>query len=259
MRNPKHQTRHPAAMKTETLFGIHPVSEGLRAARRTFSEIYLAKTSARLEKVIALAESRGVPVRKVSPSQLEAMSGTGMHQGIGAKVSRYPLADFSEITASPKGTGSPPFLLLLDNVVDSRNLGAMIRTALCTGIDGVIIPKDRSAPPTPGVSAASAGALEHIRLVQVTNLVSTIKELRQQGIWIAGTARDAPQSLFDSDLSDPLAIVIGGEEKGMRPLVRKQCDFLMSVPQEGPVTSLNASVAGAVVMYETLRQRRYIQ
>ncbi len=242
-------------MKTEILFGIHSVSEALRAGRRIFSEVYAAKSSARVEEVAAYAESCHIPVKKIQTSQLQSLCGTDMHQGIAAKVSIYPLTDLSDMLDA---ADKPQFLLLLDSVSDTHNLGALIRTALCAGVNGVIIPKDRAASPTPGVSKASAGALEHILLAQVTNMVSAINELKKKGIWIAGMDRAADQSVFGTDLTCPLGIVIGGEEKGIRPLVRKQCDFLMSVPQKGAVNSLNASVAGAVAMYEVLRQRGQI-
>jgi len=147
-------------------------------------------------------------------------------------------------------------LLLLDNIVDPHNLGALIRTSLCVGIDGVIITKDRSALPTPAVSRSSAGALEHISLTLATNMVSTINLLKKKGIWIVGMDKAAKTPIFSFDFSGSIAIVIGGEEKGIRPLVKKHCDFATSIPQEGPVTSLNASVAGAVVMYEAFRQRK---
>jgi 23S rRNA (guanosine2251-2'-O)-methyltransferase len=148
------------------------------------------------------------------------------------------------------------FLLMLDNIVDPQNLGALIRTALCVGIDGVILPKDNCAPPTPAVSRASAGALEHIKLSRVTNLVQTIKLCKNRGLWIMGLLKDAEQSIYAGDLTGSIAMVLGGEQKGLRPLVRKKCDFLFSIPQQGPIDSLNASAAGAVTMYEAWRQRQ---
>ena len=155
-----------------------------------------------------------------------------------------------------QGGKSDPFLLLLDNIMDPNNLGALIRTALCVGVNGVIIPKDRSAQPTPTVSKVSAGALEHISLSRVTNMANTIKMLKENGLWIAGMDKISTESIFTCDMKAFSAIVIGGEEKGIRPLVKKQCDMLLSIPQTGPLDSLNASAAGAVVMYEAFRQRR---
>ena len=151
--------------------------------------------------------------------------------------------------------GEPGFILILDQVVDTHNLGALIRTAVCAGVQAVILPKDRSALPTPAVSKASAGAMEHMKIVQVVNIVNTIKELKQEGLWIAGLDSEGEKSVFDADFTIPTALVIGGEEKGIRPLVKKHCDFLVSIPQKGPIDSLNASVAGAIVMVEVLRQR----
>jgi len=134
-------------------------------------------------------------------------------------------------------------------------LGALLRTALCAGVDGIVIPKDRSALPTPAVSKASAGALEHSSLARVTNMVNTIKHLKEKGLWILGLDRIAEQSVFSSDLKGSIALVVGGEAKGIRPLVKKHCDMLMSIPQSSRINSLNASAAGAVVMYEAFRQR----
>lgn len=244
-------------MKAEILYGIHPVSEALKAGRRDFFEVYVAinKASRRLEKVAAVSRRLKIPVKRATSSQLKSIAGTDLHQGVGARVGAYPLVRISDIVDKPKPAGANHFLLLLDNVLDAHNLGAIIRTALCVGIDGVIIPKDRSVLPTPVVSKVSAGALESILLAQVTNMTSTIRTLKEKGLWIAGMDKAAKMSIFSSDLSGSLAIVIGGEGKGIRPLVKKHCDFLISIPQKGTVNSLNASVAGAVVMYEAFRQR----
>ena len=244
-------------MKKEILYGIHPVFEALKAGRRDFFEVYIAKdkTSKRIDKLVAIAESMKVPVERVEPLTLKSMTGTDLHQGLGARTGPFPISEISDIFDGVQTDDENHLLLLLDNIMDPHNLGALIRTALCVGVDGIIIPKDRSVPPTPAVSKASAGALEHIRLVRVTNMVNTIKDLKEKGLWIAGMEKTSDKSIFFSDLTVPVAIVIGGEEKGMRPLVKKHCDFLMSIPQTGQVNSLNASVAGAVVMYEAFRQR----
>ncbi len=244
-------------MKTEILYGIHPVFEALKADRRDFFELYIAKdkTSKRLGGIIALAESKRIPVRRIKYAQIKSIAGSDLHQGIAASASPYPLVELNDIVDRPGLNDNGHFLLLLDNILDPHNLGAIIRTGLCVGIDGVIIPKDRSAPPTPAVSRTSAGALEHIFLSRVTNLVNTIKALKKKKLWIAGMDRVAKKSVFSCDFSDSMAIVIGGEEKGIRPLVKKHCDLLISIPQKGQVNSLNASVASAVVMYEAFRQR----
>jgi len=247
-------------VKSEIIYGIHPVSEALTARRRNFFEIYIAekKISKRVEAAVALAESLHIPIRKISSSQLRSNVNSDMHQGIGAKVSSYPLVDIFDFLNKTEHQNRRHFVLILDNIVDPHNLGALIRTANCVGIDGVIIPKNRSAPPSPAVSKASSGALEHIMLSRVTNLVSVIRHLAKKGIWIVGTEKTADGSLFDCDLTGSVAIIIGGEEKGIRPLVKKYCDFLISIPQTGRVNSLNASAAGAVVMYEAFRQRQHV-
>lgn len=243
--------------KTEMLYGVHPVFEALRAGRRNIMRVYLSgeKTTGRLGELVQRADASNIPVEKIEAARLESMTGSALHQGVGARAGPFPLTEASTLVRDAKSSGGDPFLLLLDNVIDPHNLGALVRTALCVGVDAVLTPKDRSASPTPAVSKASAGALEHIRLARVTNMANTIKALKKKGLWIAGLDIDSDRSVYDSDLTGPIALVVGGEEKGIRPLVRKHCDFLLSIPQTGQIDSLNASVAGAVVMYEVFRQR----
>ena len=240
-------------MKTEILYGVHPVLEALRAGRRRIHEVFIhpGRSFRRLEGITASAKSKSVPVREVTPDRLSSLAGSEFHQGVAARVDPYPSTDLESVL-----TRSDPFLLMLDSILDPNNLGALVRTALCAGVDGVILPRDRSASPLPSVSKASAGALEHTALVRITNLARTIKVLKQHGLWIAGLDPGAEKPVFESDLKGPLAVVIGGEEKGIRPLVKQHCDFLVRIPQAGPLNSLNASAAGAVVMYEAFRQRR---
>ena len=244
-------------LKKEIIFGINPVLEALKAGRRYFFVVYITKKkiSQRLKRVSTLAEAKKIPVERVEASQLKSLTGTDQHQGLGARTSRFPLSGISDIIDNIRPNDTNPLLLLIDNVMDPHNLGALVRTAICVGVNGIIIPKDRSVSPTPAVSRASAGALEHIHLVRVTNMVNTIEALKEKGLWIVGMEKTSAKSIFFSDLTGHVAIVIGGEEKGMRPLIKKHCDFLMSIPQAGPVSSLNASVAGAVAMYEAFRQR----
>lgn len=240
------------------LWGFHPIVEAIRAQRRKIFKVLLAreKNSARRETVAALAREAGIGVRWVTSAQLTTIMGHRRHQGLGAEVSDYPLCTVDDILTLRSDKGEDRFVLILDQIVDPQNLGALTRTAHCAGLHGVIMAKDRSAPPSATVSKASAGALEHIRLARVTNLVGTIKELKKAGLWIAGADRGADQDLFCADLTGPLALVIGGEEKGLRPLVKRQCDLMLAIPQTGPIGSLNASVAAAVIMYEVFRQRR---
>jgi 23S rRNA (guanosine2251-2'-O)-methyltransferase len=242
----------------EVLFGFHPVFEAMQAGRRSIETIFLAdeKRSARAARIENLAVQKGLSIQRIASSKLEELSAQQIHKGIGAKVAPYPLATLDDILQSAGEPDRESFVLLLDGIKDPQNLGAILRTALCAGVHGVVIPKDRCAQPTPTVSKASAGALEHIRLARVTNMVNIIKELKREGLWIVGTDAGAPVSIFDSDLGGPLALVIGGEEKGIRPLVKKNCDFLFSIPQVGRLNSLNASAAAAVALYEIFRRKR---
>jgi len=240
---------------TEILYGYHPVREALRAGKRELLEICLpkGKSSPRLEELVSLAVAAQVSIKQVPMRRIESMAGTQFHQGVCALVGPYPWSDLSRLLKTAKGVS--PFILLLDHVVDPHNLGALLRTAFCAGLDGVVITKDRSAQPTPAVSKASAGTMEHISLTRVTNMVSTMTTLKESGLWIAGLDKHTGKSIYASDLTGPMALVIGGEEKGIRPLVKKHCDLMVAIPQIGDVDSLNASVAGGVVMYEIYRQR----
>ena len=244
-------------MKAEILYGFHPVYEALIAGRRTVHQIYTCKQSSnkRIERIRFAAVQKKLPIKKLSPTKLQAIAGNPSHQGIAASVTPYPLADVGDILKIASSDGRIPFLLIVDHIVDPHNLGALIRTALCAGVDGIIIPKDRSAYPSPAVCKVSSGALEHMRVAQVNNIVRCVKSLKEHDIWIVGLDPNAPQSIYAAPLRGALGLVVGGEEKGLRPLLRKKCDFLMSIPQRAVIGSLNASVAGAIAMYETYRQR----
>ncbi len=246
------------AVKTTMLWGYHPVAEALRARRRKIHTLYLIKDrrNPRMEQLMGRAEQGGAALRVVDSQELTALVGHRRHQGVGAKVSDYPFSSINAILKAAAADHDSPFILVLDQIVDPQNLGAITRTAHCAGLQGIILPKHRSAPPSPAASKASAGALEHMRLAYVTNLANALKRLKAEGLWIAAADHQSTHSLFDADLSGPLALVIGGEEKGIRSLVKKQCDFAVSIPQTGPVGSLNASAASAVIMYEAYRQRR---
>ena len=244
-------------MKAEILYGFHPVYEALRAGRRTFHEIYISKKihSTRIKRIRSAAGRKNILPKEASPAKLQAIGGTVSHQGIIARATAYPLVDPADFLETVLSSAGSSFFLLLDQIVDPHNLGALIRTASCAGIGGVIIPKDRSAYPTPAVSRISAGALEHMRVAQVSNMVRFIKTLKSQNVWIAGLDQNASLPIYAADLTGAVGLVVGGEEKGIRPLVKKNCDLLISIPQSGPLGSLNASVAGAIAMYESYRQR----
>lgn len=243
-------------MKTEILCGPHSVREALAAGRRRLVEVYLQRdpeAAARLQGVADAATAAGVPVREVGAAQLSSLCGGAAHQGVAARASVYACRELEDVLVDePAGAG--PYLAL-DRIVDPHNLGAVLRTALCAGVHAVLMPRDRAAPPTPAVSRISAGALEHVRLIQVVNLVRGLEALKSAGRWVVGLERAAVQSIHTADLRGPLALVIGGEGKGMRPLVRRTCDLLVSIPQQGPLDSLNASVAAGVALFEIARQR----
>jgi len=258
-----HQQRFKAlGMKHESdrkfIWGYHSVFEALQAGRRTIWMLYVDQDK-RIPRYLALikaAEAAGVACNPTSTRQMAAMIDHGRHQGVIAEVSDYPFSSVAEILAMPAAGGRPHFILVLDQVVDPQNFGAIARSAYCSGVQGIILPKNRSAPPSPAAVIASAGALEHLRLAYVTNLVNTIKLLKKNDIWIVGAERIGAADLFETDLSMSLALVIGGEEKGIRPLVKQQCDFLVAIPQVGVLNSLNASAAAAVMLYEAFRQAK---
>ncbi len=243
--------------KKEVIFGFHPVIEALAAGKRTFYKIHTTKqiASKRLDRVVEMARSRGVIVDPVNNEVLKFMTGTQLHQGVCASVSAFQPAALKEILQAAENKKEAPFIAILDGIVDPNNLGAIVRTALCAGVHGIVVPKDRAAGPTPVVSRASAGALEHALFCRVTNIVKTLDALKSENIWVAGLDMNGDRTVFSADLSGPVAVVVGGEGKGIRPLVKKHCDYLVSIPQKGPVDSLNASVASAVILYEVFRKR----
>ncbi len=243
-------------MKTEWLYGPHAVREALAAGRRRVLELRIEdrpEVLRRFEALAARAVERGITLRRVSGGELDAAAAGGRHQGVVARVTPYPEAALEEL-GQAAGKDAPP-ALALDRVLDPQNFGAILRSALCAGVQAVIVPRDRSAPPTPAVSRASAGALEHVRLIRVTNLARTLAELKGRGYWVAGLDRAADRGIYEADLPRPLVLVLGGESRGMRSGVRRRCDLLLSIPQEGPLDSLNVSAAAAVALFEIRRRR----
>ena len=241
----------------EILFGFHSVYEALKAGRRRFEGLYLFKklSGRRKDIVMSAAKTAGIPVSFTDTQQLDLLAHGGVHQGIAARTTLFPVSREPELISRITQRQTPFRALILDQIEDPQNLGALIRTALCTGIDYIVIPKDRSALPGPGVSRASAGAMEHASIFVVTNTAATIRTLKSHNAWVAGLDAAGDTRLHQADLTGNLVLVVGGEHKGVRPGVLKVCDFVISIPIESPVTSLNASVAGAMAMYEALRQK----
>lgn len=237
------------------IYGRNPVYEALRSTHCHIREIWVAggRRSSGLERVIRAAESKGIPINNVERANLNSITKSAPHQGVVGLVAHLDYADLDDVLR--KGEGDP-LLLVLDGIEDPRNLGALIRTADACAVWGVIIPKDRAAGITPVVAKTSAGAVFHTPVIRVTNIPTTLRRIKDRGIWVVGADTAAETQVFNQDLTIPLALVIGGEAKGMRPLVKRECDLLVSIPMKGEVNSLNASVAGAIVLYEALRQRQ---
>ncbi|MCK5543274.1 MAG: 23S rRNA (guanosine(2251)-2'-O)-methyltransferase RlmB [Desulfobacterales bacterium] len=248
--------------KTEILSGIHPVFEALKANRRKFYKLFLKKSfkkpnlkRSEFDEIFKIIENINCGIQYVEQSYLDKLTNDAKHQGVAAEVSLYPVQTGNDFFQKYKKLEKPPFVLILENLEDPHNFGALIRTALCAGVDFIMIPKDRSVAPVPSVSRSSAGAMEHAQIFLITNIASTIRELKENGAWVAGLDASGDTELYKADFSGFFALVVGGEHKGIRPLVKKECDFLISIPIKGKINSLNASVAGGIALYEALRKR----
>ena len=236
--------------------GRNAVTEALRAGV-AIDKIYLAKgeTDRTLGHIASTARAGGVVVVEADRRKLDAMSRTKAHQGVIALAAVREYVTVDEILKRAEEKGEKPLLVVCDEISDPHNLGAIIRTAECAGAHGVIIPKRRSAGLTAIVGKTSAGAVSYLPVARVPNLVATLQELKDKGVWIYGTAAEGSSSLYKTDLRGPAAIVIGSEGDGMSRLTRENCDFLVSIPLRGKISSLNASAAAAVLLYEAVRQR----
>ena len=242
----------------DKLTGIHAVKEALEAGR-PLEYVLVAKgrQDTRAEEIVQLARRSGISVRFEERAQLDRTAGTRDHQGVVAIGAARAAATLESILANANHEkGKPGLIVLLDRVEDPHNLGAIVRTALAAGAHGVIIPERRAAGLTDTVARASAGALAHLPVAKVTNLVRTMEELKQAGYWLVGLDERADKSYTEVDYTSPTGIVLGGEGGGLHELTRKRCDFVVSLPTSGPVKSLNVSVASGVVLFEALRQRR---
>jgi 23S rRNA (guanosine2251-2'-O)-methyltransferase len=241
-------------MKGELIFGVNPVKESLQSTRGAFNlYVQVSATDHRVEKIIKLAEERGVAVHRREKTDLTRMCQSSHHQGIALEVEPFRYADLDDLLAAIKQSGTAGFLLVLDGILDPHNLGALIRSAACAGAGGVVIPRDRACGVTAAAEKASAGAVEMIPVVQVTNIVQALEAMKKHGYWVYGLAGEVSQSLYDQKFSGNTVLVIGGEGEGIRQLVRRQCDVVMSIPQYGGVSSLNASVAGGIALFEMAR------
>ncbi|WP_048601083.1 23S rRNA (guanosine(2251)-2'-O)-methyltransferase RlmB [Rubeoparvulum massiliense] len=243
-------------MKNETIVGKNPVIEALRAGR-PIDKIWLAEglRSSQLGPILQLAKEQGVVVQYVPRKRLHEWAPDEVHQGVVATVAAYEYAELDVILANAKAKTGLPFLIMLDGLEDPHNLGSILRTADAVGADGIIIPKRRSVGLTSVVAKASAGAIEYVPVIRVANLVQTIKSMKDAGYWVVGTDAEGSSDYRTLKYDFPTLLIIGSEGKGISRLVREECDYLVHLPMEGRVTSLNASVAASLLMYEVYRQR----
>jgi 23S rRNA (guanosine2251-2'-O)-methyltransferase len=244
----------------ELLYGMNPLLEVLRAGDRVPTEIVLAEGARdeRLRELIELARSRNVTVKRAPRTTIDRAVGNTHHQGVMARVSAARYADTDDLlSAIALGVGgkTEPLVVVLDGVEDPRNLGAILRTAECAGVDGVFVPERRAAGLTDAVAKAAAGAVEHVPVARATNLSRLIEQLKERNVWVVGTGADAAVNYTEWDWTRPSAVVLGGEGAGLHRLVSENCDVLVRIPVCGKIQSLNVSVAAGIILYEALRQR----
>ena len=243
-------------LKNDIIEGRNAVLEALRAGR-AIDKLYIARgeTDRALGHIAGLARERGIAVSDCDRRKLDAMSVTKAHQGVIAVCALRSYASLDDILAVAAERGEEPFVVVCDEISDPHNLRAIIRTAECAGAHGVVIPKHRSAGLTAVVGKTSAGAAEHMAVARVASVAAALEELKARGLWVYGAAAEGSSPMWETDFSGPVCLVIGSEGEGLGRLVRERCDFLVSIPLRGQVSSLNASAAAAVLLYEILRQK----
>lgn len=248
-------------LSEDILYGLHPVAEALTEEAERVTELFVLKDrkGGKIEEIIALAKKKKIKLSFVPGLKITGEGGAKIrHQGVVARMSQTALLPFSEMLDKFHGLvqrGEQPRIIVCDSLQDPHNLGAIIRSAHAAGMTGVLITREKSAPLGGTTAMAAAGAMSHIDISQVTNLVTALQKLKEAGAWIFGAVKDSEaQSLFQTDLRLPACFIVGSEGKGIRPLVRKQCDILTSIPMVGPLDSLNSSVAAGIIMFEALRQ-----
>ncbi|MFE8703810.1 23S rRNA (guanosine(2251)-2'-O)-methyltransferase RlmB [Cytobacillus sp. FJAT-54145] len=246
-------------MSQDYIIGKNPVIEALKSDRDV-NKILVAEGSQKgqMQQVVGLARERNVLVQFVPKKKIDQLV-EGNHQGVVAQVAAYEYAELDDLFAAAEKKNEAPFFMLLDEIEDPHNLGSVMRTADAVGAHGIIIPKRRAVGLTSTVAKASTGAIEYVPVVRVTNMARTIDELKERGVWIAGTDAKGKEDFRSFDGTLPLGLVIGSEGKGMGRLIRDKCDFLIHLPMKGHVTSLNASVAAALLMYEVYRKRHPLE
>ncbi len=240
------------------IWGIHPVSALLEQSPRAINEIYIVKgrPNPKIQEIIDSCRSLGVKIRFEKSLSIKGETGGHVnHQGVAARTNATETLSEEAFLAHLRQEEHPAFVLALDSIQDPHNLGAILRSAAAAGVSGIILPRDRSAPLGGTTAKIAAGALAHLAICVVTNLATFLQKLQKENIWLYGTVKDGGTSIFQTDLSGPVCLVIGNEEKGLRPLVAKQCDFKVTIPMQGSLDSLNASVAAGITLFEVVRQR----
>ncbi|AWK50418.1 23S rRNA (guanosine(2251)-2'-O)-methyltransferase RlmB [Clostridium beijerinckii] len=242
--------------REDIVIGRNAVIETLKGDR-TIETLYISnnKLEGSINTIISLAKEKRVLIKEVDKRKLDTMSDGGTHQGVIAKVTPYKYFEVSDILALAEERGETPFIVILDEVEDPHNLGSIVRTAELFGVHGIIIPKRRSASVSATVYKSSVGAIEHVKIAKVTNLNATIEDLKQKGIWVYGADIRAKEYSYQIDFSGPCAVIIGNEGRGISKLTVQKCDKLIKIPMVGKINSLNASVAGGIIMYEVLKGR----
>ncbi|MCM3598898.1 23S rRNA (guanosine(2251)-2'-O)-methyltransferase RlmB [Metabacillus idriensis] len=242
-------------MSEEYIMGRNTVIEALKSTRNVY-KIWMAENSVKgqAQQIMDLAKEKGISIQSVPKKKIDQMV-EGNHQGVVAQVAAYEYSEVDDILKAAEDKNEAPFILLLDEIEDPHNLGSIMRTADATGAHGIIIPKRRAVGLTATVAKSSTGAIEYIPVARVTNMARTIEELKERGVWIVGTDAKGSDDYRSMDGKMPLGLVIGSEGKGMGRLVKEKCDFLVNLPMAGRVTSLNASVAASLLMYEVFRKR----
>jgi len=242
-------------MDEQYICGRNPVLEVLKTDKEV-DKLYILKGELQgsINKIIGIAKDRNIIMQQVDKNKLDFLSDGNIHQGVVALVTSYEYSTIDEILNKAKEKNQPPFIIILDELEDPHNLGSIIRTAECAGVHGIIIPKRRSAQVNQTVYKSSAGAVEHMLVAKITNITNTIEELKDKGLWIYGADIDGKEYHFNTSLKGPIAIVIGNEGKGLSRLVKEKCDVLVKIPMQGQISSLNASNAAAILIYEVVRQ-----
>jgi 23S rRNA (guanosine2251-2'-O)-methyltransferase len=243
----------PQPPQTLWISGINPALEALRSESAAIEEMVLARSDQRGQELREAAKRRRIPVREETRDAVSALVGHGHHQGVGLRAREYVYTPMESLLAGPIEEREP--LVLLDCLQDPQNLGAIVRSACFLGAKGIVVPKDRSAGITGTVIKVAAGATSYVPVLQVTNLARAMREFKECGLWMVGLDVEGSQSLYEADLRTPMGLVVGNEQKGLRPLIRKECDLLVRIPAHGPIQSLNAAASCAVALAEIQRQR----